>query len=342
MIKKVNSVNLSYLEEKADDLIAEGKAELCIKEDPHTKEWDTAPSEIIVKEAGGIMSNVYGEIMKYNRKDVYNHDGFLIANTKEILDSFIMYLPKYITEVGFALLPIIIFFVIYQIFVIKMPKKEVLKVFVGCFYELIGLTLFLLGANVGFLQVGSLIGGELASLGNNYLLIIVSMIIGYFIVIAEPAVGVLNKQVSEITDGAIPENAIKTSLSIGVSIAVGLSIIRIITGISILWFVIPGYLLAIILAFLGSDIFTAIAFDSGGVASGTMASAFLVPFAIGISVKLGANVLADAFGVIALVAMAPIITIQISGLIYKVRLQKIQKKKEIGEIEDSIIEIDWM
>lgn len=251
-------------------------------------------------------------------------------------------MPKYITEVGFALLPIIIFFVIYQIFVIKMPKKEVLKVFIGCFYELIGLTLFLLGANVGFLQVGSLIGGELASLGNNYLLIIVSMIIGYFIVVAEPAVGVLNKQVSDITDGAIPENAIKTSLSIGVSIAVGLSIIRIITGISILWFVTPGYLLAIILAFMGSDIFTAIAFDSGGVASGTMASAFLVPFAIGISVKLGANVLADAFGVIALVAMAPIITVQISGLIYKIKLEKIQKKKEIGEIEDSIIEIDWM
>lgn len=189
------------------------------------------------------------------------------TNTKEILDAFVLNLPSYMYDVFFALLPIIIFFIIYQIFVIKMPKEELAKVFIGCIYEFIGLTLFLLGANVGFLHVGSLIGEKLASLNNNFLIIIVGMVMGYFIVAAEPAVAVLNKQVSDITDGAIPEKAMKRSLSIGVSMALAISMIRIITGISILCFLIPGYLIALVLAFVGSDIFTAIAFDSGGVAS---------------------------------------------------------------------------
>lgn len=264
------------------------------------------------------------------------------SNTKEIFDAFVINLPKYITEVGVALLPIILFFIIYQIFVIKMPRKELAKVFIGCVYEFIGLTLFLLGANVGFLQIGSLIGSELAALGNNFLIILVGMIMGYFAVSAEPAVAVLNKQVSDITDGAIPEKAMKRSLSIGVSVAIGLAMVRIITGISVLWFLIPGYLISIILAFIGSDIFTSIAFDSGGVASGTIASTFLVPFAIGIAMKLEVNILKDAFGVIAMIAMAPIITVQISGLIYKMKFNKLQKKNEIGENEEDIIEIDWM
>ena len=183
---------------------------------------------------------------------------------------------------------------------------------------------------------------ELASLNNNFLIIGVGMLMGFCAVSAEPAVAVLNKQVSDITDGAIPEKAMKRSLSIGVAIAIGLAMIRIITGISILYFLIPGYVLSIVLAFIGSDIFTALAFDSGGVASGTIASTFLVPFAIGIATKLEANILSDAFGVIAMVAMAPIITVQISGLIYKIKSEKIQKKNEVGKQEEDIIEIEWM
>ena len=264
------------------------------------------------------------------------------SNTVEIANAFLMNLPKYVVEVGVALLPIIVLFIVYQIFVIKMPKTELIKVFVGCVYEFIGLTLFLLGANVGFLPISSLIGRELAALDSNLLIIFVGMLMGFFAVSAEPAVAVLNKQVSEITDGAIPEKAMKRSLSVGVAIAIGLAMIRITTGISILWFLIPGYVLSIVLAFIGSDIFTAVAFDSGGVASGTIASTFLVPFAIGIATQLEANILKDAFGVIAMVAMAPIITVQISGLIYKIKSEKLQKKNEIGKQEEYIIEIDWM
>lgn len=283
-----------------------------------------------------------GMVYKITNFEYTNKTYSTYANTKEIAEVFVQNLPNYLEEVVIALLPIIIFFIIYQLAVIKMSKKELFKVFIGCFYEFIGLTLFLLGANVGFLQIGSLIGMKLAEIGNDFLIIAIGALLGYFVVIAEPAVEVLNKQISDITDGAIPEKAMKKSLSIGVSIALIISMIRVLTGIQILYFLLPGYLIALILAFVGDDIFTAVAFDSGGVASGTMASAFLVPFAIGVSEGVGGNVLSDAFGVIAMVAMAPIVAVQISGLIYKLKSKKLQKKNGVGGNEEQIIEVEWM
>lgn len=285
---------------------------------------------------------ILGMVYKITNFEYTNRTYSTYANTKEIAEAFVQNLPNYFGEVVIALLPIIIFFIIYQLAVIKMSKKELFKVFIGCFYEFIGLTLFLLGANVGFLQIGSLIGMKLAEIGNDFLIIAIGALLGYFVVIAEPAVEVLNKQISDITDGAIPEKAMKKSLSIGVSIALVISMIRVLTGIPILYFLLPGYLIALILAFVGDDIFTAVAFDSGGVASGTMASAFLVPFAIGVSEGVGGNVLSDAFGVIAMVAMAPIVAVQISGLIYKLKSKKLQKKNEVGGNEEQIIEVEWM
>lgn len=285
---------------------------------------------------------ILGMVYKITNFEYTNRTYSTYANTKEIAEAFIQNLPNYFFEVVIALLPIIVFFIIYQLAVIRMSKKELFKVFIGCFYEFIGLTLFLLGANVGFLQIGSLIGMKLAEIGNEFLIIAIGALLGYFVVIAEPAVEVLNKQISDITDGAIPEKAMKKSLSIGVSIALIISMVRVLTGIPILYFLLPGYALTLILAFVGDDIFTAVAFDSGGVASGTMASAFLVPFAIGVSEGVGGNVLSDAFGVIAMVAMAPIVAVQISGLIYKLKSKKVQKKNEIGENEEQIIEVEWM
>ena len=283
-----------------------------------------------------------GMVYKITNFEYTNRTYSTYANTKEIAEVFVQNLPNYLGEVVIALLPIIIFFIIYQLAVIKMSKKELFKVFIGCFYEFIGLTLFLLGANVGFLQIGSLIGMKLAEIGNDFLIIAIGALLGYFVVIAEPAVEVLNKQISDITDGAIPEKAMKKSLSIGVSIALIISMIRVLTGIQILYFLLPGYLIALILAFVGDDVFTAVAFDSGGVASGTMASTFLVPFAIGVSEGVGGNVLSDAFGVIAMVAMAPIVAVQISGLIYKLKSKKLQKKNGVGGNEEQIIEVEWM
>lgn len=151
------------------------------------------------------------------------------------------------------------------------------------------------------------------------------MIIGYFIVQAEPAVFVLTKQVEELTDGAISAGAMGTSLSVGVSVSIGLAMIRVLTGISIMWFLIPGYAVALILTFFVPKIFTAIAFDSGGVASGPMTATFLLPFAMGACSSVGGNIITDAFGVVAMVAMTPLITIQILGVIYRIKAENLKK-----------------
>jgi len=145
------------------------------------------------------------------------------------------------------------------------------------------------------------------------------MVIGYFIVLAEPAVFVLTRQVEEMTSGAISAKAMSLSLSIGVSISVGLAMVRVLTGISILWLLVPGYAIALILTFFVPKIFTAIAFDSGGVASGPMTATFLLPFAMGACEALGGNIITDAFGIVAMVAMTPLITIQIMGMVFKLK-----------------------
>ena len=166
------------------------------------------------------------------------------------------------------------------------------------------------------------------------------MLIGYYIVIAEPAVIILVKQISDITDGAIPEKAMKFNLSISIALAVGLAMLRVLTGIPIMYFLIPGYAIALLLSMFTPKIFTSIAFDSGGVATGPVTTTFLIPFLIGICTSLGGNILTDAFGVVAMVAMTPLISIQISGLIYKLKLNKAKKLSTSSE-EQKIVNIDW-
>ena len=225
-----------------------------------------------------------------------------------------------------ALLPIIVFFGIFQAVTLRLPRRQLRKIIVGLVYTYVGLVLFLTGANVGFMPAGSYLGKTMASLPYNWIIIPVGMVIGYFIVRAEPAVYVLNKQVEEITDGAISSKAMGACLSLGVAASIGLALVRVLTGISILWFVVPGYAIAIGLSFLVPRIFTAIAFDSGGVASGPMTATFLLPFAQGACLAVGGNIVADAFGVVAMVAMTPLITIQVLGLIYRI------KKSRAGEV----------
>ena len=167
------------------------------------------------------------------------------------------------------------------------------------------------------------------------------MLMGWFIVQAEPAVHVLNRQVEEITSGAIPGKAMSTSLSIGVAISIGLAMTRVLTGLSIVWFLVPGYLAALILSFLVPDMFTAIAFDSGGVASGPMTATFLLPFAMGACEALGGNVITDAFGVVAMVAMTPLLTIQLLGLLYQYKLRRTTQAEnaKTAPEEDDIIDL---
>ena len=202
------------------------------------------------------------------------------------------------------------------------------------------MVLFLTGANVGFMPAGSLIGRQIALLEYQWVLVPIGMLIGYFIVAAEPAVYVLNKQVAELTVGEISERAMGISLSAGVAISLGLSMIRVLTGIPILYFLLPGYGIAVFLTFVTPKIFTAIAFDSGGVASGTMTSTFLLSFAMGACGAVGGNITTDAFGLVALVAMTPLISIQILGVIYKIKQNKARKLAEAEvQFDDEIIEL---
>ena len=270
-----------------------------------------------------------------------------ISNSVELWELFRVGLPAYIREIAVSLFPIILFFGIFQIAVLKLSKRNLRKIIVGLVYTYIGLVLFLTGANVGFMPAGNYLGQVIASLDYNWIIVLIGMLIGFFIVKAEPAVYVLNKQVEEITDGAIPARAMSISLSVGVAVSIGIAMLRVLTGISILWFIIPGYAIALGLSFFVPKIFTAIAFDSGGVASGPMTATFLLPFAQGACTSVGGNIVTDAFGVVAMVAMTPLITIQILGMIYQMRQRSAPKDQTFSEPaldfdqldDDAIIEL---
>ncbi len=242
-----------------------------------------------------------------------------IAESVSLGRLFLKEIPTYLWEMARALLPITLFFGIWQTIFIRLNRKNLARIGIGLVYTYVGLVLFLTGANVGFMPAGLYLGRILADLPFNWILIPLGMVIGYFIVKAEPAVYVLMRQVEDITDGAVSGKVLQISLCCGVAVSVGLAMLRVLTGTFILWFVLPGYFLALILSFVTPEMFTAIAFDSGGVASGPMTAAFLLPLAIGACLASGGNVITDAFGVVSMVAMTPLITIQILGLIYRFR-----------------------
>ena len=233
------------------------------------------------------------------------------------------YIPPVLPEVSDSVelwqlfhegLPEYIMFGVFQAVALRLDKRTLGRIAVGLAYTYVGLVLFLTGANVGFMPAGNYLGQVLTGQSYHWVIIPIGMLIGYFIVKAEPAVYVLNKQVEEVTDGAISAQAMGMALSAGVSISVGLAMVRVLTGISILWFLIPGYAVAIGISFVVPKLFTAIAFDAGGVASGPMTATFLLPLAQGACVAVGGNIVTDAFGVVAMVAMTPLITVQLMGL----------------------------
>ncbi len=270
-----------------------------------------------------------------------------MENSQEMILLFVHGLPHYAKEVAIALAPIVVFFFLFNTFYIKMPKKPLISISVGLIFTYVGLVLFLTGVNVGFMPVGNYIGNLIGSKSFNWLLLPIAMLIGYFIVKAEPAVHVLNKQVEDLTAGSIPARAMELSLSIGVATSLGLAMIRVLTGISVMYFLVPGYVLALGLSFFTPKIFTSIAFDSGGVASGPMTATFLLPFAMGACEAIGGpeRIVSDAFGVVAMVAMTPLITIQLLGVEYKFRTRKESEARERVQAkieaytDDDIIEL---
>lgn len=260
----------------------------------------------------------------------------IIDNTVDLWKLFMVEFPTYIKEIALSILPIIVFYGIVQLISRDVTKRTLIKIAIGMTYTYIGLVLFLTGVNVGFMPAGNYLGQTIAGLPYAWIIIPIGMIIGYFIVLAEPAVFVLTKQVEEMTDGAISAKAMGLSLSIGVAVSVGLAMTRVLTGISILWFLVPGYAIALLLTFFVSKIFTAIAFDSGGVASGPMTATFLLPFAMGACEAYGGNIITDAFGIVAMVAMTPLITIQVMGLIARIKESKLHKGAVYQEVHTAL------
>ena len=250
--------------------------------------------------------------------------------------------PAYFEEVATALLPIAGMFAAFQILSRRFRGNQLLRIGAGLIYTYLGLVLFLCGVNVGFMPAGQTIGATVAASEERWMLVPIGMLIGYYIVKAEPAVAVLTKQVEEVSNGSISHKAMGHALSIGVCVSVGLAMVRVLTGLNIFYLLIPGYVISLGLAFFVPSIFTGIAFDSGGVASGPMTATFLLPFAMGACSAVGGNIMTDAFGVVAMVAMTPLVTIQVMGLSSQVRhtLARRKMRYHMDRVEDTVLYFD--
>ena len=250
--------------------------------------------------------------------------------SETLFGPFIMEIPALAKESFIALLPLVILLIIFQKVKFRLSARSFTKIFVGFVYTYIGLVVFLVGANAGFMNVGSVIGHQLAVYDNKAIIIIAGFLLGMFVILTEPAVYILTEQIEDVTSGYVKRRTVLLTLSIGVAFAVGLSMLRIVVpGIQLWHYLIPGFLISLILMFFVPKLFVGIAFDSGGVASGPMTATFVLAFAQGASDAIEhSNILIDSFGVIAMVAMTPLIALQVLGLIYKINSKRSEEGGE--------------
>jgi hypothetical protein len=261
-----------------------------------------------------------------------------IAGAETIAQHFLHLVPEIAKEAATALLPLSLILLVFQITLLHMPKHQVKKTILGLLYTFVGLVIFLIGVNGGFMPAGRTLGAGIGSKGNGWILVPIGLLFGAVVVCAEPAVWVLTDQVEEVSGGHIRRPVMLISLAIGVAVAVALAMTRVITGLSIWWYLLPGYIIALVMTFFCPPLFTAIAFDSGGVATGPMSSTFILSFTLGASQALGGTPTTDAFGVLAMIAMTPLIAIQILGLMYKKKQQKAKETTERRRVHDSVME----
>ena len=264
------------------------------------------------------------------RADGADYTPIAISNVQDSMELRTLFgggLPEYLKDMLISILPIAVFFYVFNFIMLKLNRHMLSRIGLGILYTYIGLTLFMTGANLGFMPAGAYLGQMLGDLPYRWIIIPVGMLIGYLVVKAEPAVYVLMRQVEDLTDGAITGRSLQLSMCVGVGLSVGLSMLRVMVGLNVLWIIVPGYVLALGMSFVCPKLFTAIAFDSGGVASGPMTAAFLLPMTMGFCTALGANLATDAFGVVALVAMTPLITIQALGILYRIKTRHRKQTK---------------
>lgn len=279
----------------------------------------------------------------FSKGDLSTFETPSYAIADNVVSSFFTTLLTVTKEVTIALGLVVVFFFVINFVKLKLPKKKIYQIIIGVAFTYLGLIVFLTSVNVGFMPIGYKMGTELGQ-NNPTLVAIIGFVLGLVVVLAEPAVHVLKKQVEEITAGNVSKKSMLIALSIGVGISICLSLIRIICDFSILYYLIPGYFISLGLSFFVPRMYTAIAFDSGGVASGPLTSTFILPFAVGVCMALfpdGSKVLNNAFGVVAMVAMTPLITIQLLGfraVVSKKVREKIAMRRILTEDDDQIIE----
>lgn len=292
-----------------------------LKKDSKASEKDSF-GLIAIASTGAIISVMIMSIVSKTDKITGNLAQETMSTS--IIKPFIHELSKVSGEVILALLPILILFLVFQRISFKLSIKFVRKILFGVLFTFLGLVLFLVGVNAGFMDVGSTVGYSIASLENKFYVVIIGFILGVVTILAEPAVYVLTHQIEDVTSGYVSRKAVMITLSIGVGTAVALSIVRILIPELQLWqFLLPGYIISLAMMFFVPKLFVGIAFDSGGVASGPMTATFILAYAHGAAEAIeGANVLVDGFGMIAMVAMTPLIALQILGFIFKIKSKK--------------------
>ncbi len=294
-----------------------------LKKDSKSSEKDSF-GLVSIASVGAIMSvmilNILSKGSKFSDSLKFN-----TSQSNSIIAPFIEAIPSVFTESFMALLPLVVIFLVSQKISFKLGKKAFNKILKGFIYTFVGLLIFLVGVNAGFMDVGSAVGYGLATLDNRLYVIVISFILGLVTILAEPAVYVLTHQIEDVTSGYVKRKAVLIPLSLGVGLAVALSVIRIIVPSIQLWhYLLPGYIIAIGMTYFVPKLFVGIAFDAGGVATGPMTATFILAFTQGVAESIEwASVLRDGFGMIAMVALIPIITLQILGLIFKIKSKKV-------------------
>jgi hypothetical protein len=278
---------------------------------------------VAIASAGAIMGVMIMSIFSDVDQFTGSLDG-VTETSNSIIQPFLSMIPIQTMEVLFSLAPLLLIFITLQLFFLHLPRRNVNRILKGLLYTTIGLILFLTGVNAGFMEVGSKLGYLLGDLNRSWFVVLIGFILGLVIILAEPAVYVLIRQIEDVTSGSIKKVMIMVTLGLGVGIAVALSMLRILIPNLQLWhYLLPGYLIALILMYLVPKLFVGIAFDSGGVASGPMIGTFILAFAQGVAEATeGANVLIDGFGMISMVALTPLIALQILGFIFKLKTAK--------------------
>lgn len=277
---------------------------------------------VAIASAGAIMGVLILGLVS-NVKNFSGELGEAIDYGNKILEPFIKELPVQAVNVLISLAPLVATFILFQIIFFKLKKRAVKRIVKGILYTTIGLVLFLLGVNAGFMEVGKAVGTNIANLNMDWLVILIGFFLGFMIIMAEPAVYVLTKQIGDVTSGSIKRASVVATLGIGVGIAVALASTRVVYPQIQLWYyLLPGYIIALGMMPFESNLFVGIAYDSGGVASGPMIGTFIFAFIQGVAQAKGVNLITNGFGMIAMVALTPLIALQILGLIYKVKSRK--------------------